>query len=152
MFSIRYCVLFFLENNQKIGADFFFIIIVYVNNVRLLGRNFRLLQICCLLGFFLITVQIAVLFGAKILEHVLNLCRGKCDFLDRLPVPLLLDIISFLELEDIARLSQVSLMHDGKKIVENLYDTITPEMKELALEMGWKHFFSTNRIQLQLQL
>lgn len=43
-------------------------------------------------------------------------------------------------------------MHDGKKIVENLYDTITPEMKELALEMGWKHFFSTNRIQLQLQL
>uniref|UniRef100_A0A8C3BF03 F-box domain-containing protein n=1 Tax=Cairina moschata TaxID=8855 RepID=A0A8C3BF03_CAIMO len=58
--------------------------------------------------FCLITVEITVLFGAKVLEHVLNLCRGKYDFLDRLPVPLLLDIISFLELENIARLSQVS--------------------------------------------
>lgn len=48
------------------------------------------------------------MFGAKVLEHVLNLCRGNYDFLERLPVPLLLYIISFLELEDIARLSQVS--------------------------------------------
>uniref|UniRef100_A0A8B9U0U3 F-box domain-containing protein n=1 Tax=Anas zonorhyncha TaxID=75864 RepID=A0A8B9U0U3_9AVES len=62
IFTFRYYVLFFLENNQKI----------------------------------------------RVLEHVLNLCRGKYDFLDRLPVPLLLDIISFLELENIARLSQVS--------------------------------------------
>ncbi|XP_054062444.1 F-box only protein 36 isoform X2 [Rissa tridactyla] len=53
-------------------------------------------------------IQIAIVFGAKVLEHVLNLCRGNYDFLERLPVPLLLYIISFLELEDIARLSQVS--------------------------------------------
>lgn len=49
----------------------------------------------------------------------------------------------------------VTVMHNGKKKkknVENLYDTITPEIKDLALEMGWKHFFSTTRIQLQLQL
>ncbi|XP_044887246.1 F-box only protein 36 isoform X2 [Mauremys mutica] len=53
-------------------------------------------------------IQIAVVFGANTLEHIFNLCRGNFDFLERLPDPLLLYIISFLELEDIARLSQVS--------------------------------------------
>ncbi|KAM9542399.1 F-box only protein 36 [Guaruba guarouba] len=53
-------------------------------------------------------LQVATVFGAKVLEHVLNLCRGNYDFLKQLPVPLLLYIISFLELKDIARLSQVS--------------------------------------------
>ncbi|XP_067157992.1 F-box only protein 36 isoform X2 [Apteryx mantelli] len=86
--------------------------------------------------------------------------HSNYDFLERLPVPLLLYIISFLELEDIARLSQVS--HRFKmicnsntlweSIVENLCDTITPEMRELAQEMGWKQFFFTNRLRLQLQL
>ncbi|KAM6389278.1 F-box only protein 36 isoform 1-T1 [Pluvialis apricaria] len=105
-------------------------------------------------------IQIAIVFGAKVLEHVLNLCRGNYDFLERLPVPLLLHIISFLELEDIARLSQVSRRFEmicnsnalWEIIVESLCDTITPEMKELAQEMGWKQFFFTNRLQLQLQL
>ncbi|KAM4658717.1 F-box only protein 36 [Amazona ochrocephala] len=53
-------------------------------------------------------IQVAIVFGAKVLEHVLNLCRGSYDFLEQLPVPLLLYIISFLELKDIARLSEVS--------------------------------------------
>ncbi|XP_052660131.1 F-box only protein 36 isoform X1 [Harpia harpyja] len=105
-------------------------------------------------------IQIAIVFDARVLEHVLNLCRGNYDFLEWLPVPLLLYIISFLELEDIARLSQVSHSFEMicnsnalcKNIVENLCDTITPEMKELAQEMGWKQFFFTNRLQLQLQL
>lgn len=103
-------MLFSLENIFKIWADFLiFFFKMYLNNVGLLGRNFRLWQICCLLGFvFFITVQIAIVFVAKVLEHVLNLCRGNYDFLEWLPVPLLLYIISFLELEDIARLSQVS--------------------------------------------
>ncbi|KAM6063709.1 F-box only protein 36 isoform 1-T1 [Theristicus caerulescens] len=112
------------------------------------------------LGDSSLHIQIAIVFGAKVLEHVLSLCRGNYDFLERLPVPLLLYIISFLELEDIARLSQVSRRFEmicnsnalWENIVENLCDTITPEMKELAQEMGWKQFFFTNRIQLQLQL
>ncbi|XP_042652088.1 F-box only protein 36 isoform X1 [Tyto alba] len=105
-------------------------------------------------------IQVAIVFGAKVLEHVLNLCRGNYDFLERLPVPLLLYIISFLDLEDIARLSQVSRRFEmicnsnvlWENIVENLCDTITSEMKELAQEVGWKQFFFTNRLQLQLQL
>uniref|UniRef100_A0A8C8B9S4 F-box protein 36 n=1 Tax=Otus sunia TaxID=257818 RepID=A0A8C8B9S4_9STRI len=86
--------------------------------------------------------------------------HSNYDFLERLPVPLVLYIISFLELEDIARLSQVSRRFEmicnsnalWENIVQNLCDTITPEMKELAQEMGWKQFFFTNRLQLQLQL
>ncbi|XP_074954916.1 F-box only protein 36 isoform X1 [Phalacrocorax aristotelis] len=112
------------------------------------------------LGDSSLHIQIAIVFGAKVLEHVLSLCRGNYDFLERLPVPLLLYIISFLELEDIASLSQVSHRFEmicnsnvlWENIVENLCDTITPEMKELAHEMGWKKFFFTNRLQLQLQL
>ncbi|NXU56728.1 FBX36 protein, partial [Turnix velox] len=105
-------------------------------------------------------IQIAIAFGAKVVDHVLNLCRGNYDFLEWLPVSLLLYIISYLELEDIARLSQVSCVFEmicssnalWENIVEKLCDTLTPEMKELAQETGWKQFFFTNRLQLQLQL
>uniref|UniRef100_A0A8D0H5G1 F-box protein 36 n=1 Tax=Sphenodon punctatus TaxID=8508 RepID=A0A8D0H5G1_SPHPU len=105
-------------------------------------------------------IQIAIVFGANILEHTFNLCHGNFDFLERLPDPLLLCIISFLELEDIARLSQVShrfktLCNSDKlweSIVESLCDTITSEMKSLAQEVGWKQFFFTNKLQLQKQL
>ncbi|XP_064929083.1 F-box only protein 36 [Columba livia] len=105
-------------------------------------------------------IQIAIVFGANILEHVFNLCQGKYDLLERLPVALLVHIISFLDLEDIARLSQVSRKLKmvcnsnalWENIVKNLCDTITPEMKELAQEIGWKQFFFTNKLQLQVQL
>lgn len=58
--------------------------------------------------FLWITVQIALIFGARILDYVFNLCEGKFDFLERLSDNLLLNIISYLDLEDIARLSQTS--------------------------------------------
>ncbi|XP_071668613.1 F-box only protein 36 isoform X2 [Patagioenas fasciata] len=86
--------------------------------------------------------------------------QSKYDLLERLPVALLVYIISFLDLEDIARLSQVSRKLKmvcnsnalWENIVKNLCDTITPEMKELAQEIGWKQFFFTNKLQLQVQL
>ncbi|XP_030071957.1 F-box only protein 36 [Microcaecilia unicolor] len=105
-------------------------------------------------------VQISIVFGQNILEYVSNLCRGKFDFLERLPEGLLLYIMTFLDLEDIARLSQTS--HTFEKvcssdklwehIVESLCDTVTPEMRMLAQDIGWKQIFFTNKLQLQLQL
>ncbi|XP_028917833.1 F-box only protein 36 isoform X2 [Ornithorhynchus anatinus] len=102
-------------------------------------------------------VQIALIFGANVLDYAFNLCRGKFDFLERLPDPLLLCIVSYLDLEDLARLSQTS--HRFKKIcssdelweqiVESACDTITPEMRALAEEVGWKQIFFTNKLQLQ---
>ncbi|XP_060623801.2 F-box only protein 36 [Anolis sagrei] len=104
-------------------------------------------------------IQIAIIFGADTLDHTFNMCRGQFDFLVRLPDQLLMRIISYLELEDITRLSQVShrfaaLCNSDKlweMVVQNLSGKITPEMRSLAQEVGWKQFFFTNKIQLQQQ-
>ncbi|XP_007520222.1 F-box only protein 36 [Erinaceus europaeus] len=105
-------------------------------------------------------VQIALIFGARILDYVFNLCEGKFDFLERLSDRLLLNIISYLDLEDIARLSQTS--HRFEKLcssealweerVRLVCDAITPDMRALASEIGWRRLFFTNKLQLQRQL
>ncbi|XP_072474214.1 F-box only protein 36 isoform X3 [Notamacropus eugenii] len=105
-------------------------------------------------------VQIALIFGSKILQYVINLCKGKYDFLERLSDPLLLRIISYLDLEDIARLSQTShrfqkLCTSDKlweQIVVLTCDTITRDMKALAKDIGWRQLFFTNKLQLQRQI
>ncbi|XP_051873147.1 F-box only protein 36-like [Pristis pectinata] len=105
-------------------------------------------------------VHVAVIFGHDILKYVCNLCQQQFDYLERLPEGLLLYIISFLELEDIARLSQASrkfkktcnLDELWERIVLRYCDTITPEMQALALEVGWKEIFFTNKLQLQKKI
>ncbi|XP_017384568.1 F-box only protein 36 [Cebus imitator] len=99
-------------------------------------------------------------FGVRILDYVINLCKGKFDFLERLSDDLLLNIISYLDLEDIARLSQTShrfaklCMSDKlwEQIVQSTCDTITPDMRALAADVGWRKVFFTNKLQLQRQL
>uniref|UniRef100_A0A8C6BM27 F-box protein 36 n=1 Tax=Monodon monoceros TaxID=40151 RepID=A0A8C6BM27_MONMO len=105
-------------------------------------------------------VQIALIFGARILDYVFNLCEGKFDFLERLSDDLLLSILSYLDLEDIARLSQTSrrfakLCTSGKlweQIVQSACDHITPDMRALAQDMGWRQMFFTSKLQLQRHL
>uniref|UniRef100_A0A8C8ZYD4 F-box only protein n=1 Tax=Prolemur simus TaxID=1328070 RepID=A0A8C8ZYD4_PROSS len=105
-------------------------------------------------------VQIAVIFGARIVDYVFNLCEGKFDFLERLSDDLLLRIISHLDLEDIARLSQTSRRFSKLCMSDKLWeqmvalacDTITPDMRALAADMGWRQMFFTNKLQLQRQL
>ncbi|XP_003925497.3 F-box only protein 36 [Saimiri boliviensis] len=104
--------------------------------------------------------QTAIVFGVRILDYIINLCKGKFDFLERLPDDLLLNIISYLDLEDIARLSQTShrfaklCMSDKlwEQIVQSTCDTITPDMRALAADVGWRKMFFTNKLQLQRQL
>ncbi|XP_036713209.1 F-box only protein 36 [Balaenoptera musculus] len=105
-------------------------------------------------------VQIALIFGARILDYVFNLCEGKFDFLEWLSDDLLLSILSYLDLEDIARLSQTShrfakLCTSDKlweQIVQSACDHITPDMRALAQDMGWRQMFFTNKLQLQRHL
>ncbi|XP_070476146.1 F-box only protein 36 isoform X2 [Equus przewalskii] len=105
-------------------------------------------------------VQVALIFGTRILDYVFNLCEGKFDFLERLSDNLLLSIISYLDLEDISRLSQTShrfaklCMSDKlwEQIVQSACDNITPDMRALAEDMGWRQMFFTNKLQLQRQL
>ncbi|EDL02183.1 F-box only protein 36 [Mus musculus] len=104
-------------------------------------------------------VQVAVVFGTKILDYVFNLCEGKFDYLERLSDRLLLKIICYLDLEDIASLSQTSSKFEKlcksdllwEQIVQSTCDTITPDMRALAKNMGWRQMFLTNNIQLQRQ-
>ncbi|XP_068136603.1 F-box only protein 36 isoform X2 [Hyperolius riggenbachi] len=104
--------------------------------------------------------QVGIVFGQKVLNYVINLCRGQYDFLERLPESMMLYILTFLDLEDIAQLSQVSqtfqkLCNSDKlweHIVERSCDRITTEMRSLAQNIGWKEFFFTNKLQLQRQL
>ncbi|XP_015990125.1 F-box only protein 36 [Rousettus aegyptiacus] len=102
-------------------------------------------------------VQIALVFGAKILDYVFNLCEGRFDYLERLSDSLLLHIISYLDLKDIASLSQTSqrlskLCVSDKlwePIVQSACDDITPEMRALAKDVGWRQLFFANELQLQ---
>ncbi|KAI5281414.1 F-Box Only Protein 36 [Manis pentadactyla] len=107
-----------------------------------------------------LNLQIALIFGARIFDYICNLCKGKFDFLERLSDNLLLNIISYLDLEDIARLSQTSHRF-GKlckcdklweQIVQSACDHITPDMRALAEDVGWRQMFFTNKLQLQRQL
>lgn len=53
--------------------------------------------------------EIAHVFGKPMLTYLLNITeKGKLDYLSRLPTNLIIKIISFLNLEDIARISQVN--------------------------------------------
>ncbi|MBN3292674.1 FBX36 protein, partial [Polypterus senegalus] len=104
--------------------------------------------------------DVNLVFGKNIVDYVQNLCQGNFDYLERLPDPLLLHIISFLDLEDLARLSQTSHKFEKlcssdelwENIVESSCDTVTPEMRALAAEMGWKQIFFTNKLQLQMRI
>ncbi|XP_005361567.1 F-box only protein 36 isoform X3 [Microtus ochrogaster] len=86
--------------------------------------------------------------------------QGKFDYLERLSDKLLLKIICYLDLEDIARLSQTSsrfaklCKSDSlwEQIVQSACDTITPDMRALAMDVGWRQVFFTNKIQLQRQI
>ncbi|XP_027253216.1 F-box only protein 36 isoform X2 [Cricetulus griseus] len=106
------------------------------------------------------SVQIALIFGARILDYVFNMCEGKFDYLERLSDKLLLKIICFLELEDIARLSQTSSRFAKlckcdslwEQIVQAACDTVSPDMRALAKDVGWRQVFFTNKIQLQRQI
>ncbi|XP_033109173.1 F-box only protein 36-like [Anneissia japonica] len=99
-------------------------------------------------------------FGLNTLEYAKNLCMGKIDYFARLPMPLLIYLVSFLELEDVAALAQTSKQFyevcNNDSLWERIYeihcDTMTDEMKSLAEQIGWKKMFFTNKLQLQVQL
>ncbi|XP_007892629.1 F-box only protein 36 isoform X2 [Callorhinchus milii] len=103
---------------------------------------------------------VGIIFGKGILKYICNLCRHEFDYLERLPDPLLLYTISYLELEDLCALSQTSKkmkkLCNSNDIWEDIVlqhcDTITPEMRALAIEIGWKEIFFTSKLQLQKQI
>lgn len=104
--------------------------------------------------------EVRRVFGEHTVEYVKNLCSGNYNFLDRLKRSIQVYIISFLELEDIAKLARVNRHFKElcdcdqlwEHIVERCCDTVTPDMKLYAQEVGWKQVFFTNKLQLQMQM
>ncbi|XP_054976401.1 F-box only protein 36 isoform X2 [Sorex araneus] len=78
----------------------------------------------------------------------------------RSPPGLLLRIVSHLDLEDIARLSQTSQRFSKlcksealwERIVRAACDHVSPDLRALAAQVGWRQTFFTNKLQLQRQL
>ncbi|XP_045570432.1 F-box only protein 36b isoform X1 [Salmo salar] len=104
--------------------------------------------------------QVSVVFGPRILQYSQALCQGHYDYLERLPDPLLLHILTHLELEDVARLGHTS--HRFRKLcrseefweqaVRGHCGSVSAEVEALALELGWKSVFFTSKLQLQKQI
>ena len=44
-------------------------------------------------------------FGQPMVDYVVNLCQGHIDYLQRLPQSVIRRILSYVELEDIAKVS-----------------------------------------------
>ncbi|KAL0972954.1 hypothetical protein UPYG_G00196940 [Umbra pygmaea] len=95
--------------------------------------------------------QVGLVFGQKILEYTLALCQGIFDYLERMPNNLLLQILSFLELKDVASLAQTTKMFNKlcnspefwEQAVRGHCEELTPEIESLASAMGWRRTFFT---------
>uniref|UniRef100_A0A673ARD0 F-box protein 36b n=1 Tax=Sphaeramia orbicularis TaxID=375764 RepID=A0A673ARD0_9TELE len=90
-------------------------------------------------------------------EYAKALCQGHYDYLERLSDSLLLQIINYLELEDVGQLGRTSRRFrqlcgsEGfwETAVRQRCNTVSAEVSSLALEVGWRHIFFTNKLQLQ---
>ncbi|KAJ7995190.1 hypothetical protein DPEC_G00241980 [Dallia pectoralis] len=93
--------------------------------------------------------QVGVVFGQRILQYTQALCHGNYDYLERLPNNLLLRILSFLELKDVAQLAQTSKTFHKlctspefwEQTVRGHCEELTPDIEALANSMGWRKIF-----------
>uniref|UniRef100_A0A672JF37 F-box domain-containing protein n=1 Tax=Salarias fasciatus TaxID=181472 RepID=A0A672JF37_SALFA len=101
--------------------------------------------------------EVSLVFGPHILEHSKALCQGRYNYLELLSDSFILCIISYLELEDVGRLSQTSLRFRKlceseafwEQAVRQRCCTVSAEVASLAAEVGWRNIFFTSKLQLQ---
>ncbi|XP_061550352.1 F-box only protein 36b isoform X2 [Phycodurus eques] len=101
--------------------------------------------------------ELGMIFGYGALQYTKALCQGHFDYLARLPDSLLLQIVNYLELEDVGQLGRTS--HRFRELcgseefweqaVRRCCKTVSPEVPALAREVGWRSIFFTNKLQLQ---
>uniref|UniRef100_A0A665U9N1 F-box protein 36b n=1 Tax=Echeneis naucrates TaxID=173247 RepID=A0A665U9N1_ECHNA len=101
--------------------------------------------------------EVSMVFGHRILMYTKALCQGHYDYLEHLSDSLLLRIIYYLELEDVGQLGRTSRKFNQlcgseefwEQAVRRCCNTVSAEIASLALEIGWRSIFFTNKIQLQ---
>ncbi|MEQ2314634.1 hypothetical protein AMECASPLE_014187 [Ameca splendens] len=101
--------------------------------------------------------EVRMVFGQKILQFTKALCQGHYNYLERLSDFILLRIINYLELEDVGQLGRTS--HRFRQLcgsevfweqaMRHRCCSISAEVPSLALEVGWRSIFFTNKLQLQ---
>lgn len=104
--------------------------------------------------------EVKRVFGLDAFNKTVRMCHGQVDWLARMPLPIVLYIISFLDIVDVANLSQVNSffreISSNDIIWEELFfkynDQATEELIDLALEKGWKHIFFANKLHLRVLL
>jgi F-box protein 36 len=111
-------------------------------------------------GYYFQIGNIQYIFGNNMFNYVKNIVeKGRLDILERLPERCIEKIVSYLQLEDIARLSQVNnffrQLCRSDRVWINLYRQnysaeITKELMQLAERDGWRKLFFTNKIKLQV--
>ncbi|KAM4742709.1 LOW QUALITY PROTEIN: F-box only protein 36a [Anableps anableps] len=108
--------------------------------------------------------DVSIVFGQRILNHILLLCQGKYDYLERLPDNILLKIICLLKVKDVALLGQVSrrfrmvrpsqnvkfivgVLCNSEKFWEQIVRTdcadFNSDMEGIASAMGWRMTYFT---------
>ncbi|KAM6918284.1 F-box only protein 36b [Xenentodon cancila] len=101
--------------------------------------------------------EVRMVFGQSILKYTKALCQGQYDYLERLSDSLLLRIINYLELEDVGQLERTSRRFRKlcgseefwEQAVRQRFNTVSPEVSSLALDVGWCSIFFTNKLHLQ---
>uniref|UniRef100_A0A3B4A7D0 F-box domain-containing protein n=1 Tax=Periophthalmus magnuspinnatus TaxID=409849 RepID=A0A3B4A7D0_9GOBI len=96
--------------------------------------------------------EITAVFGQRILDYTTLLCKGQFDYLERLPEDILLQICSYLQLKEVAQLTQVSHKFrefcNSEKFWEHRVRNMpnfSSEMEVLCGAMGWKMSFFRHR-------
>ncbi|KAM4565918.1 F-box only protein 36a [Odontesthes bonariensis] len=106
---------------------------------------------CDFLHDKMLQYEVGTVFGQRILDYTLSLCRGDFDYLERLPDEVLLRILSYLGLKDSTLLAQVShrfrRLCSSEEFWEQTVRTrcagFTSDMESIANAMGWRTTFFT---------
>ncbi|KAM8976538.1 F-box only protein 36-like [Pelodytes ibericus] len=90
--------------------------------------------------------QLQKIFGKDTVEYVLNLCKGHCDFIVRIPDSLKIYILSFLDTHDIKQLSETCKMFQKLCSSEEFWENIkSKQEKNTGASQRTNFSFSKNK-------
>jgi len=104
--------------------------------------------------------EVSRIFGAEALNKTRCLCEGRVDWLAHMPLPILLYIISFLDIVDVANLSQVNNFFRetcaSDIIWEEMFfrhnEDVSEDVIDLGMEKGWREVFFASKLHLRVLL
>eukprot|EP00731_Ephydatia_muelleri_P030269 Em0021g792a len=104
--------------------------------------------------------DVEYIFGSEVAYQIKRILSGTTDELSKLPKGIMVQIATYLDLQSVSSLSQVSKhlkeVCSSDQLWEKLYlyhqGRATEEVASLAKSMGWKQVFFMNKLHLQKEL